>query len=240
MRIGLLVVMVLSGAAFAQGEEFNLPAFEGDAGVREPSAPPLPPPVPLPGPPKPPPPPSWSPLGGSASVLFTALTEYYLGAEVSLVATVAGTPAPSPSVVGEVEGFLFQVGGEVGYGRAGGMRCGGTALCATRISGGLAAKGGWARGLPNVRDGLTRAQTMYFGQVDVLLSNYDIESAPLSPGVNAWELITRLRLGLHYTSEGARVTFTGVTLFAAALLEVIPVSTATRGVSIGACFGIGF
>jgi hypothetical protein len=81
---------------------------------------------------------------------------------------------------------------------------------------------------------------MYFGQVDVLLSNFNIESAPLAPGVNAWELIVRGRLGLHFTSDAARTTFTGVTVFVAALVEGIPASSVTKGVTIGACAGIGF
>lgn len=233
------MLLMFSGAAFAQGEEFSLPPFEGpaDGGLPDPSAPPLPPATPLPGPP---PPPSWSRFGGSASVLFTALREYYLGGEITLLINFAGTPVPSPTVPGEVEGLLFQLGGQAGYGRAGGLRCAGTALCAERISGGLAVKGGWGRGLPSVQTGVARAQTMYFGQLDVLLGNYDIESAPLSPGVNTWELITRLRLGLHFTSDASRVTFTGVTLLGAALVEVIPLSNATRGVSVGACLGMGF
>lgn len=239
---GLLLITLVSSAASAQGEEFAMPTFEspGDAGLPAPSAPPLPDAVPLPGPPKPPPPPSWSRFGGSTSVLFSALREYYVGAELALLATLTGIPVPSPSVPGEVEGFLLQLGALGGYGRVGGPQCRGTVLCATRISGGLALKGGWARGMPSVRDSVARAQTMYFGQLDVLLSNFDIESAPLSPGLRTWELLTRLRVGLHFTSDASRVTFTGVTLFAALLLEVIPVSSYTQGVSLGFCAGIGF
>jgi hypothetical protein len=139
-----------------------------------------------------------------------------------------------------VEGFLLQLGAQGDYARVGGPRCGGTALCATRGAGGLALKGGWARGLPSVQDGVARAQTMYFGQLDVLVSHFDIESAPLSPGVHTWELVTRLRLGLHFTSDSNRVTTTGVTLLLAAVIEVIPLSSVTQGVSFGANAGIGF
>lgn len=237
------MLAMVSGVAYAQGEEFTLPPFEegpADAGLPDPSAPPLPPVAPPPGPPKPPPPPTWARLGGSASAVFSALENYYLGGELALLVTVFGVPVHSPVVPGEVEGFLLQAGLEGGYGRAGGLVCSGSAFCGTRASGGVALKGGWARGMPSLRDGATRAQTMYFGQVDVLLSNFDIESAPLSPGRNTWELLTRLRVGLHFTSDASRVTFTGVTLFAAAMVEVIAASRFTRGVSLGLCLGIGF
>lgn len=238
----LLLLTVISSAAFAQVDEYALPQFEdlSDGGLPESTSPPLPELVPLPGQAKPPPLPTWSRLGGSASLLFTALRDYYLGAELALLATVGGTPVHSPSVPGEVEGFLFQVGAQGGYGRAGGLLCQGTVMCGRRISGGLALKGGWARGLPNVLSAVARAQTMYFGQLDVLLSHYEIESAPLAPGVRTWELVTRLRVGLHFTSDASRVTFTGVTLLVAALVEAIPLSSSTRGVSFGLCAGIGF
>ena len=62
----------------------------------------------------------------------------------------------------------------------------------------------------------------------------------IAPGVNTWELLTRFRLGLHFTSESARATFTGVTTFAAVFIEAIPVSQATRGITLGGCLGIGF
>ncbi|MDP2272904.1 MAG: hypothetical protein Q8K32_19360 [Archangium sp.] len=246
MRRLLVVLMVFSGAAFAQSEEFSLPAFQEqapDAGLPDPSAPPLPPlatVAPPPGPPKPPPAPSWARLGGATSVLFSGLQSYSFSIELALLVLVVGTPEHSPTVPGEVEGFLFQAGVEGVYGWVGGPLCQGTTFCAKRGAGGVALKGGWARGLPNVRDGVARAQTMYFGQLDVLASNYDIESAPLAPGVNTWELLTRLRLGLHFTSEAARATFTGVTLFGAAFIEAIPVSNATRGITLGGCLGIGF
>ena len=243
MRGLLVVLMVFSGAAFAQGEEFSLPAFQEqvvDAGLPDPSAPPLPQVTPLPAPPKPPPAPSWARLGGSTSVLFSGLQSYSFSIEVALLVLVVGTPEHSPTVPGEVEGFLFQAGVEGAYGWVGGPLCQGTTFCAKRGAGGVALKGGWARGLPNVRDGVARAQSMYFGQLDVLASNFDLESAPLAPGVNTWELLTRLRLGFHFTSETARATFTGVTTFAAVFIEAIPVSKATRGITLGGCVGIGF
>lgn len=243
MRGLLVVLMLFSGAAFAQSEEFSLPAFQvqaPDAGLPDPSPPPLPQATPLPAPPKPPPAPSWAIVGGSTSVLFSGLQSYSFSIEAALLLLVVSSLEHSPTVPGEVEGFLFQAGLEGVYGWVGGPLCQGTTFCAKRGGGGVALKGGWARGLPNVRDGVARAQTMYFGQLDVLASNYDIESAPLAPGVNTWELLTRLRLGLHFTSEAARATFTGVTLFGAAFIEAIPLSQATRGITIGGCLGIGF
>ena len=239
-----VLITLISGLAFAQGEEFSLPQFEEsatpDAGLPEPTTPPMPEVAKAPGPPKPPPEPSWARLGGSVSALFSALQSYYFGVELTLLATVAGTPIRSPTVTGEIEGFLFQAGVQAAYGRVGHSFCEGTPFCAQRISGGASAKAGWARGMPNIRDNVARAQTMYFGQVDVLLSNFNIESAPLAPGVNAWEMIVRGRVGLPFTSEAARTTFTGVTLFVAGLVEGIPASSVTRGVTIGFCAGIGF
>ncbi len=243
MRKLLVVLMVFSAEAFAQGEEFSLPAFQdlpADAGLPDPSVPPMPQGTSLPGPPKPPPAPSWSRLGGATSVLFSGLQSYSFSIEVALLVLVVGSLEHSPTVPGEVEGFVFMAGAEAAYGWVGGPLCQGTMFCAKRGGGGLALKGGWARGLPNVRDGVTRAQSMYFAQLDVMASNFDIESAPLAPGVNTWELLTRLRLGFHFTSESARATFTGVTTFAAVFIEAIPVSKATRGITLGGCVGIGF
>lgn len=239
-----ILITLISGLAFAQGEEFSLPEFEEnaspDAGFPEPSTPPMPEVAKPQGPPKPPPDPSWARLGGSVSVLFSALQSYYFGAELTLLATVAGTPVRSPTVVGEIEGFLLQVGGQASYGRVGNLICEGSPFCAQRISGGASVKGGWARGMPSVRDNVARTQTMYFGQFDLLASNFNIESAPLAPGVNAWELIVRGRLGVHFTSDAARTTFTGVTVFLAALVEGIPASAVSRGVTFGFSAGVGF
>ena len=237
MLRGLLLVTVCSGPAFAQVEEFPLPPFEFDAGVS--SAPPLPQPEPPPVAAKPPPPPFWT-GGGSASLNFSALRDYSLGGEVTLLTTVWGTPAPSEEEPGHVEGFLFQVGVQGDYARSGGPVCRGTPFCATRFSGGAALKGGWARGLPGLSDHATRTQTMYFAQLDVLLSHFDIESAPLAPGLKTWELVTRLRLGLHFIAPANRLTSAGVAFLVAAVIEAIPVSAGTQGVSFGASVGAGF
>ena len=236
----LILIIVSSSAAWAQVDDFALPQFaEADAGLPAPSAPPLPEVIPLAAP-RTPPPPSWSTLGGSAALLVSGLTDYSVGVDLALMATLAGTPVRSEVMLGEVEGWLLQAGVEAGYAKAGGPRCSGPLFCAARILGGLAVKGGWARGLPHAADTIARPQTMYFGQLDVLLGHYEIESAPLSPGLKTWELVTRLRAGLHFTSEASRVTYTGVTVQLAALVELIPVSSGTRGVTIGGCAGIGF
>lgn len=231
----------VAGSAWGQVDEYL--SFPADAGVAEqPSPPPLPPPVAPPAaaaPRRPPPVPTWTRAGGSVAVLFSALTFHSLGLEASLLGTLVGRPAPSPEVPGEVEGWLLQGGVEGGYARVGGPPCEGSPLCATRISGGLGAKAGWARGLPQVHDGATRLQTMYFAQLDVLLAHFEIPSAPLSPGVRTWELLTRLRLGLHFTSERSRVTSTGVTFMAAAIVEAVPISSGTQGVSLGFAAGLG-
>ena len=175
-----------------------------------------------------------------ATLLVTALTTYFVGGDLSLLVNLFGTPVNSDTVPGEVEGWVFLLGVQGGYGRGGGTACEGGLFCATRASGGVVAKGGWARGLPHVGDSITRLQTMYFAQLDVLLAHYDIPSAPLAPGVKTFELVTRLRLGLHFTGEASRVTSTGITLMAAAIIEVIPVSNGTQGVSLGGCVGAGF
>ena len=237
----LILVMAWSGVAWAQVDDFALPQFEGpaDAGLAAPSAPPLPE-VEQIAAPRVPPPPSWSRLGGSAALLVSGLTEYSVGVDLALLVTLVGTPVRSELVLGEVEGWLFQAGLEGGYAKAGGVRCSGPLFCASRILGGLAFKGGWARGLPHAADNVARTQTMYFAQLDVLLGRFEIESAPLSPGLKTWELVTRGRAGLHFTSEASRVTYTGVTLQLAAMVEVIAISSGTRGVTIGGCAGIGF
>jgi hypothetical protein len=254
MRVALLA-LVLSSPAVAQStppDEFSLPTFDN-----APTPPEPPPPVPQPFTPdapqltqpptpqprmlaRPPPEPTWARLGASASLLATGLTGYYVGGDLALMVTVLGTPINSETVPGEVEGWVMQLGAEGAYGKAGTKQCQGALFCATRISGGLVLKGGWARGLPHIGDGITRLQTMYFAQAEVLLSHFLIESAPLVPGVRTWELLTRVRFGLHFTSEASRVTSTGVTLMVAAVIEAVPVSKGTQGVAFGASFGAGF
>ncbi|MGV3622772.1 MAG: hypothetical protein ACO1OB_18275 [Archangium sp.] len=233
-----LVVVLISAAAFAQEDDFALPRFEAaDAGVVDLTPPPTP--APDTAPPRTPPTPKWAPLGGSLSAMFTAFQEYFLSAEFTLLFTTVGTPIASPTVSNEYEGWLMQLGGTTFIGTAGGPLCDGSVFCATRGGGGAALKVGWARGLPNVVTGMTRPQTMYFGQLDVMFSFFGIESAPLSPGVQTAELLTRLRLGIHLTT-GSRVTSTGFTFLLAAVIQAVPLSYGTQGVSFGANVGLGF
>ncbi|MBL8910216.1 MAG: hypothetical protein JNM17_05855 [Archangium sp.] len=249
---GFVLVAVLALRAFpawaqqGQPDEFSLPTFTPPTPEQptppqpaEPTPPPSAPLSPLPVS-RPPPAAEWARLGVSASLLVTALTTYFVGGDLALLVNVLGIPVSSDTVPGEVEGWVLLVGAEGGYGRAGGANCEGALFCASRASGGLLVKGGWARGLPHVGDSITRLQTMYFAQLEVLLAHYNIPSAPLSPGVKTFELLTRLRVGFHFTGDSSRVTSTGITLMAAAVVEVIPVSNGTQGVALGASVGGGF
>ncbi|PZR12693.1 MAG: hypothetical protein DI536_14040 [Archangium gephyra] len=236
-----LTLLLISLRAFAQEADFVLPEFEArDAGFPEPTPPPTPAPDAVaPAVPRVPPTPRWAPIGGSLSAMFTAFQEYFLSAELSLLFTTVGVPKASETVPHEFEGWLMQLGGTAFVGTAGNAVCDGTVFCATRGGGGAALKFGWARGLPNVSTGATRPQTMYFGQLDVMFSYFGIESAPLSPGLQTAELLTRLRLGVHLTT-GSRVTSTGFTFLLAGVFQAVPVSNGTQGVSFGANFGVGF
>lgn len=228
-------------------DEFSLPTFTpppveqpvNQPPVADPTPPPQAPLNPLPVS-RPLPDPTWARLGVSASLLVTGLTTYFVGGDLALLVNVLGLPLSSETVPGEVEGWVLLLGAEGGYGRAGGAACEGSLFCASRASGGLLVKGGWARGLPHVGDSITRLQTMYFAQLEVLLAHYNIPSAPLSPGIKTFELLTRLRVGFHFTGDSSRVTSTGITLMAAAVVEVIPVSNGTQGVALGASVGAGF
>ncbi len=239
-RALIFTLLIISPAALAQESDFVLPDFVStDAGVSAPSEPPLPQ-LQAPSEPRVPPVPVWGSWGGSATVLFTALTEYFVSADVTLVYTIAGKPLPSELVPGEVEGWLAQLGTTLFLGQGGGPLCDGSLFCATRGGGGAALKVGWARGMPSASTGVTRTQTMYFGQVDVAFSYFGIESAPLAPGVQTPELLTRLRAGLHFTSATNRSTSTGFTLLFAAVFQAVPLSRGTQGVSLGLSAGVGF
>lgn len=230
-RVAVLTVLI-SSLAFAQEGEFELPSFDApDTAAPDAGPPPAP---------REPPTPTWLPIGGSLSAMFTAFQEYFMSAELTVLYTALGTPQPSLAVADEVEGWLLQVGGTTFIGAGGGPLCDGTVFCAVRGGVGAAMKVGWARGMPSVSTGVTRTQTMYFGQVDVLFSHFGIESAPLSPGVKTPELLTRLRLGLHLTTNSSRQTSTGFTFLFAAVVQGVPLSRGTQGVSFGLSVGVGF
>lgn len=246
-RVCGLLVLISASALAQSAEEFALPDFNAsDAGVDDATETEVWPVANAPMPdavattPTAPPTPTWSRLGGSMAALFTFFTDYFVSAEVTLLYTVVGTPQPSLDAPGEVEGWLAQLGGTSFIGFGGGPLCDGSAFCAARGGGGAAFRVGWARGLPQVSTGLTRTQTMYFGQVDVAFSYFGIESAPLSPGIETPELLTRLRFGLHYTSPTSRVTATGFTIQVAAVAQFIPLSNGTQGVAFGVSGGVGF
>lgn len=237
-------LLMFAATAFAQQtpDEFALPDFgpPPEPQPEQPAPQPSPPPAAPQPVSRPPPEPTWARLGVAASLLATGLTTYFVGGDLALLVSVLGTPVSSDTVPGEVEGWVLLLGAQGGYGRAGGAVCEGGLFCAARVSGGLVVKGGWARGLPHVGDSITRLQTLYFAQAEVLLSHYEIPSAPLSPGVRTFELLTRLRFGASFTSEKSRVTSTGITLSVAAVIEAVPASRGTQGVAFGASVGAGF
>jgi hypothetical protein len=177
--------------------------------------------------------------------MLVALTNLYLGGEVSVLGTL-GTPTRSPSSPGAVEGWLWQVGGQGSLGFVSGTVCRGAGFCGTRGAGGLALKGGWGRGVPD-REGWTTPSLMLYAQLDLLAGYFAIPSAPLVAEVSSWEAVGRLRLGAHFGALGGAPAAPGgapgagrVTLNGALLIEVVPVSRASRGVSVGFLVGIAF
>jgi len=249
VRTWWLLLVVVPAAAWAQADEYTLPAFvtAPDAGVSEPSPPPPPPPDIPPEvegadapPPMPTPPPElkWNRVAGTVSGLFLAMQNIYLGGELSFLGG-WGAPRRSEAEPGNAEGWLMQAGLQASWGKLTGPVCLGSSFCGTRYAGGAALKGGWGGGVPD-RNGWTKAGLMFYGQVDLLLGYLDIPSAPLAPGASSWEGIARLRLGLHYSSLGSTAAANKVTLNGAFIVEGIPFSATARGVSIGAALGVAF
>jgi hypothetical protein len=260
-RLTVMLAVVAPALVHAQpADEFSLPSFgppPPDAGTATPTPPPLPPPdavpaappewttpvpapheEPKPGPPKPPPDPKWNRVAGTVSGLFVALTNIYLGGEVSFLAGF-GAPTRSQAEPTTAEGFLMQVGVQGSWGKLTGPVCLGSSFCGTRYAFGAAAKGGWASGTPD-KAGWTKAGLMFYAQVDLLAGFLDIPSAPLVPGASTWEAVGRLRLGAHYSALGATAVANKVTLNGAFVVEAIPASATARGVSIGVALGVAF
>lgn len=247
--IGLVVSLGCAAGLADEPETYELPSFgleaDGGAADEEPAFPSdggvlvVPPLAPAPST-RPAPPPRWGRISGGVSLLATGLTQVFLGAEVALFGALAGTPAPSENHVGHAEGWLLMAGAHGAWGAVGADGCRGTPLCGTRGLGGLSLKGGWAHGLVDVSDGVAHPQAMYFAQLDVALSRFEIESAPLAPGLSTWELLTRLRLGLHWTSGDAATNSNAFRFMATLVFEAIPVSDGTQTVSLGASLGLGF
>lgn len=223
------LLLVLSAGALAQENEFELPTFgRPDAGVS----------VAEDAHSLPPPPTVWQPFGGTLMASFNAFQNYEFAVDASLYGLAHGLPHASDEAPGEVEGWVVQVGANGSFGRVGGAICDGVGLCGTRVTGGASSRVGFARGVPGVRDGKTRFQTMYFGQLDVLLGRFGIESAPLAPGFGTWEFITRLRAGVQISSESARTSpVTAIFIFAVNVQTII-VGDGTRGVLIGGSAGL--
>jgi hypothetical protein len=260
-----MTAVLLLGPALARAQgndEFALPHFSpppsaADGGVTAPTPPPPPPPdaVPLapadsttpvpapyeepkPGPPKPPPEPKWNRLSGTLSGLLLAFTNVYLGGEMSFLGGF-GAPVRSETRPGDAEGWLLQLGAQANWGMLTGPVCLGSGFCGTRYAGGLVLKGGWARGVPD-KAGWTRAELMFYAQVDLLAGYLLIPSAPLAPGASSWEALGRLRLGLHFSELGATAARNKLTLNGALVVEGIPASGIAKGVSIGLALGVAY
>lgn len=240
IRFVLAAAVVLASAAQAQGQEFTLPAFTSapDGGVPEPSPPPPPPadanPLIIPKE-KPPAQPRWNRIAGSVGALVTGNQQLYLGGELTLLAALGSL---KPAGERAVEGWLFMAGANANYGRVHGALCRGSTFCAERFAGGLALKSGWAKGAPG-SDGGTRANLMFYGQLDVLAAYFSLPSAPLAPGVSAWEALLRLRLGAHWSRLGESAAKSNLTANVALVIEGVP-TVVNRGVSFGLVGGIAF
>lgn len=248
MRWLLVVACGVAGIAWAQVDEsYALPVFPGvDAGV-----PPVvdvapvpfispadPVPSEVPAKPRVIPTPVWGSIGGSISATFTGGRDYMLWGDTVVLFHAIGTPVASPLVPGAFEGWVLQAGPFAGVGRGGGPLCEGASFCATRVALGGSVKGGWAQGIPRLSDGVTRLFRMYFGQLEVAGARYGIASAPLSPGVGAWEMLLRTRVGVHLTPESS--TSTAAVIVVAAVVEAILFSPVTQGVSFGVTAGLAW
>ena len=225
MRILLVMMVVGASAAAAQEDEFAHPDF-ADAGtaVTPVDAPPAPEPTP-------PPPPRWSPFTATVNAGLAGLTSYEGWLDGAIYGLAYSTVGVSDAAPGEIEGWLLHVGASGSFGMVGGALCAGSAFCGTRITGGVSARLGWGHGLPGPRDGIARPRFLPFGQLDLLLSHFLIESAPLSPGYSTWEFVTRARGGVMLATGGVTFVF-------AVVVEGIPVGRGTQGVLLGASVGL--
>jgi hypothetical protein len=172
--------------------------------------------------------PFWNKSSVSIAALGLGNKMFYIGAELVVLATTKlGVPAFKDSIY---SGWLFMGGVSIGGGGLNLLACGEQDLCASRISGGGVLKFGWGEG-QSEKSGATRIRKMYFVQTEVLLGRFVIPPAPLTRNVSTWELVTRLRLGY----QGLVSTF-----HIAAVVEVIPVSLETKGISFGLALGFAF
>jgi hypothetical protein len=187
--------------------------------------------------PAPPPTPRWNHLAGSLSVLALGNERAFVGADLSVFGVLAlRAPTPAPNAL---SGWLLFPGLQVNFGKVQSTQCGQAAFCADRFLAGVALKGGWANGHAGI-DGGTRAETLYYAQLEVLGGRYNIPPAPLSRAASSWEGLARFRLGLHWSSQAADQKPAVLTVNASAMLEWVALSTVTKGVSFGGCLGVSF
>lgn len=171
--------------------------------------------------------PAWLPIGAHGALLATGLRDTARSAELSLYLTVG----PSPRAVGgELEGWRVQLGAQAGGSVVGGAVCHGGGGCVKRVFAGVSLRVGLLRGFPIGASGP-------FGQVDVLGAYAQRRSAPLLPGLQTGELLTRLRLGWQWAPPTP--TRDGWTFFVAAVAEALPLPGETQGVSFGLALGAG-
>jgi hypothetical protein len=173
--------------------------------------------------------PAWLPIGAQASVVTTAVGQTSAGGELTLVLTTSA-PTPRAHDDGTLEGWRVQPGVQLGAAGVGGAYCGSQAFCATRLFAGPSVRVGWLRGFPIGASGV-------FAQLDVLGARAWSQSAPLSPAIDAYELLTRLRLGGQWAPPSRH--HDGWTFFLSVVVEARPLPGVTRGLGLGVSLGVG-
>lgn len=169
----------------------------------------------------------WSPIGFQASVGVTALNHAVLFTDVALYVTLG--PAPRSSAqTDELRGWRVQLGVAAGAGLLGGDLC--ERFCAERIFAGPSLRLGWLHGY-------AIGATGPFGRLEVLGGHALRSSAPLSPGLDAFELLTRLQLGWQWAPPSP--AHDGWTFFFATVMEVQALSGETQGLVLGLSLGAG-
>ncbi len=219
----LVITWFLAQAPASSPEDFDLPAF------------------PRPAPATPPPPrskpPQWSALGFELNGLVLANRGLFLGVEATGLVRL-GQVRHSFEVPGTLEGWLVELGPQFDWGRASGAACLGTEFCGSRYAGGVSGRVGWARGGLSLATGAARPVLMVYGQLEVLGGAFVIPDAPLSPGLVSGELLVRLGVGGHISFRGTAPKKSDLAFNATLLVELIPVSRATAGVSFGGALGV--
>lgn len=171
----------------------------------------------------------WLEVGAQTSFVTSVVGQASTGAEGSLFLTLPQV-RPREDETGDLVGWRVQLGAQLGAERIGDRFCGDARLCALRLFAGPTLRAGWLRGQ------LTEA-TGLFTQLDVLAAHADAPSAPLSPGIDRFELLVRARLGAQWAPRTAQRT--GITFFAAVMVETSPLPGVTQGVGAGFTLGLG-